>query len=227
ADEAELVNVFCHAGIELADPGSRLTVLGELELARRQHSPAGTSLAVALLQLGLVLERVHLGHRPFHEQEDDPLGLHRKMRLFGSERAGFRRRFLSRRHAVLAKHSSQGEHSKAAAGGFEKIAAGRTELREFANHDFHHHFKYRYSAVPSSAWHKLAHAAVFASRASTFSSFTAPSLRSMSSGLSGGFGLFASVALSAVFSAAAAAATWAAASFAAACASCSSLYAPS
>ena len=81
AEEAELVGVPGHVREQLRDPGARLAVLGELELRRGQRAAAGADLAVVLLQLRLVLEGVHLRHRPFHEQEDDPLRLGGEVRL--------------------------------------------------------------------------------------------------------------------------------------------------
>ena len=74
--------------VELGEPRPGLAVLSELKLRAGQGPAAGADLAAVLLKLRLVLQRIHLRHRPFHEQEDDPLGLTRKCGGFGASGPG-------------------------------------------------------------------------------------------------------------------------------------------
>ena len=78
-----------------------------LNFERGQGAAAGSDLAVVVLQLRLVFPGVHLRDRPFHEQEDDPLGLHAEVRRLGGEQA------LADGCAVLAA-ASRGAFGRAA-----------------------------------------------------------------------------------------------------------------
>ncbi len=90
-DEADLVGDASGVGQELADPGPRLAILGELEGGTREWQrrlipghPGQTLthpdrirqlLSLALVQQRFVVERLQLGRPAGHEKVDDPLGL--------------------------------------------------------------------------------------------------------------------------------------------------------
>ena len=82
-------------GQRIGAPLARLAVPANLRLlassfggARRGGGFPSDRLAVALLQLGLVVEEVHLRRTAVHEQEDAALGLDRKMLRLGREQIG-------------------------------------------------------------------------------------------------------------------------------------------
>ena len=116
ADEAELVDVPRDVRVQLGDPRPGLAVLRELELRPGQRPAPGADLAVVLLELRLVVERVHLGHRPVHEQEDDPLGLHREVRRPRRQRARGRQVRRAGLRRGLAEQPGQGQHAEAGPG---------------------------------------------------------------------------------------------------------------
>jgi len=72
-------------------------------------------LAIALLQLGLVIPRVHVARPAVHEKPDDGLGLGGKMRTLGRERV---ERACGKTGA--RQHGLQGQPAKAGAGGWKK-----------------------------------------------------------------------------------------------------------
>ena len=96
ANETEVVDHPGRVGQELADPGARIAVPGELEeragqgqgrlVGRHAGQPLALAdgfrqvLAVHLVQDRLVIEQVKLRRPAAHEQVDDPLGPGRKMR---------------------------------------------------------------------------------------------------------------------------------------------------
>ena len=66
--------------------------------------------AVGLKQLGFEIERVHVRHAAIREDEDDPLRLRRKMRLFRSERIA---RVLGQQLREQARHEERAADKRA------------------------------------------------------------------------------------------------------------------
>ena len=85
----------------------------------------GHGLAVELLQLGLVIERVDLRRPADHEEEDDRLGLGGEIRLAGGE--GIERidgeGFDVGGARFLAEERFEGEGAEAGAGAREELAS--------------------------------------------------------------------------------------------------------
>ena len=95
-DERHVVHMPRHVGQDVGDPRAALAMLlpaegrfeqlaagrekSGLRIAARQHLPA------ALLQLGLVVEGIHVRRRARHEKPDDGLRARRENRDFGQER---------------------------------------------------------------------------------------------------------------------------------------------
>jgi hypothetical protein len=85
-DEAEIIDVFGDVGEETADPATGLPVLFEIperfEKFTLTFFPEGglanankvEGLAIALDELGLVVEGVDMGRSAGHEEEDDAFG---------------------------------------------------------------------------------------------------------------------------------------------------------
>jgi hypothetical protein len=74
------------------------------------------------LQAGLVFERIHLRHGPFHEQKNDAFGLGRKMARFGREwRGGRRGGGLGR---PLPQQGGQGDLTETGRGGSQQRTPG-------------------------------------------------------------------------------------------------------
>ena len=120
---------------QLADLDAALSVTGELP--RRGEQVAGGSelelwlgnrqrLAVHRRELGLGVERVDVRNAAVHEQEHDPLGPRREVRLLRSQRiraphcgAAARRRAVR----LLCQQPQQGHMTEAAGGGSQNIAS--------------------------------------------------------------------------------------------------------
>ena len=86
-------------------------------------------LAVQLVQLRLVVERIDLAGTAVHEQEDDALGLRRQRRLLRSERIAELRHALGGagllgEEVVQREQAGQREAGEAGAGFPEELAAG-------------------------------------------------------------------------------------------------------
>ena len=96
AEEAEFIDVLARCAGRARDPGPGLPVLRELEFRRGQRAAAGADFAVIVsAACGLYSKVSTCDIGPFHEQEDDPLGLHREVGRFG--RSGSVEEFLPSR----------------------------------------------------------------------------------------------------------------------------------
>ena len=132
ADEAELVHVPRRLREELGNPGAGLTVLGEAEPRGGEGAAAGSDAAIAGLEHRLVLPRVHLRHRAFHEQEDDPLGASAKMRLTWRQRPGLPARLSAGARRLLPEHPGQREIPETSAGGFQDLPTAEKWIQHLA-----------------------------------------------------------------------------------------------
>ena len=95
-DDRDVVHPPGQMGHDLGDPGTRLTVLGELEgtaqqpagLLRRRHIHGDlveVGLSMMLVQHRLGIQQVHGAGAAIHEQQDDRLGLGLEVGLSGSD----------------------------------------------------------------------------------------------------------------------------------------------
>ena len=98
-DDGDIVHHLTQVRKQLRELGARFAVTlegvgGGQDLGRSPDKSEplpfqgsfGNVLTVQLLELGLVLEQVDLGGSTRHEEEDDVLGLRRKVRHLGGQR---------------------------------------------------------------------------------------------------------------------------------------------
>ena len=102
--------------------GHELGLVG-IDLGQFQVRPeaGGKRLAVVALQDGLGVEAVHLAQAALHEEEDDALGLGRKVGFFGSERINGPV-YAGEESALLFQKTAQGQRAEPEGGGLQKIA---------------------------------------------------------------------------------------------------------
>gem|GEM_PF-5080447 len=98
ADDRDVIDAAADVGKELADFGPAFAVRGEGPLWPLEKDPlvTGTILDLGVIELQFLamvagqrrlgVEGVDVRHAAGHEQEDDPLGLGREMRLTGCQR---------------------------------------------------------------------------------------------------------------------------------------------
>ena len=116
----ELVPLLA-VGVVDDDDTRELELLGILHVLERR---LGDRLAGVLGELGLRVERLHVGDAAVHEQPDDGLRLRREVRL-----AVGRRPFRVGRVAVAVQHGRERETGEAAKG----IGEERTAMHEFTS----------------------------------------------------------------------------------------------
>ena len=132
-DEGELVDLPCEVGEDAADPGAALAVPGPRE-GRLHQGPhgigeepglgveAGERLAIAPLQLGLVVPGVDLAGAAVHEQPDHGLGGGAEVGRPGGQRVRDR---AGRGEAGAGEQGVERQQAEAATRAGEQLSAGK------------------------------------------------------------------------------------------------------